>query len=278
MFSQILKRETSLGSGKVISLLNQKGGVGKTTLVFNIAHALRTQGKKVLCLDMDPQANLTLLTGHEPDVFGTYQLLLNTVKELKMLHQNVVFEDVVKRGEIDLLPSHQYLSGFELSVAGIAGARQLILKKMIKDFRLKDHYDYILIDSPPTLGLLMVNIVCASDGILVPFMPDKFSQKGLEHFHYMVNDIKNMDIGVAPKILGYIPNLVDERRKATTYSLELIEQDLVSQARLFSPIVNRSQMAKALLDSKSVFHYQTKAYKELQSQFDEIASTITKEL
>ena len=122
--------------GKVISLLNQKGGVGKTTMAFNVAHALARQEKRVLCLDMDPQANLSLLCSRGVSLKKDnhiFHLLINSIRELKALHTPSVFTDVVVRGdEIDLLPSGDELSGFELSVAGISSPRQLILKRFWK--------------------------------------------------------------------------------------------------------------------------------------------------
>ena len=154
--------------GKVISLLNQKGGVGKTTMAFNVAHALARQEKRVLCLDMDPQANLSLLCSRGVSLKKDnhiFHLLINSIRELKALHTPSVFTDVVVRGdEIDLLPSGDELSGFELSVAGISSPRQLILKRFLEKSNILNFYDYVVIDGPPTLGLLVVNILCATDG------------------------------------------------------------------------------------------------------------------
>jgi chromosome partitioning protein len=118
--------------------MNQKGGVGKTTMAFNLAHAFAHEGKKVLCLDMDPQANFTSLFDVETSDYHIYHLLINSVKELKALHTSALPSDVIiktKQEEgvhIDLLPAGQELSGFELTVAGINGPRQLILKKFIE--------------------------------------------------------------------------------------------------------------------------------------------------
>lgn len=270
----------SIGDGKVISLLNQKGGVGKTTLAFNIAHALSKQGKKVLCIDMDPQANLSLLFNVDSSqkTYNIFHLLVNTVRELKTLHTPINFADVVEEvGEIDLLPAGQDLSGFELSVSGITGARQLVLKHFIEKNGLKALYDHIIIDGPPTLGLLVVNILCATDGVLIPFQPDQFSRKGLAHFHEVLENIADMGVTASPKILGYIPNLVENRRKQVGVDFDQIKSDLKA-ARIFDGLSNKVQLVTASAQKKSVFDYKGAGYLELQEQFGSIASHVTQEL
>lgn len=273
------------GSGKVISLLNQKGGVGKTTMAFNAAHALADKGLRVLCIDMDPQANLSLLFGIDSSDldYSIHNLLINSVRELKTLHTPVLFSEVIKKSDsnpnLDILPASQDLSGFELSVAGIASPRQMILKKFIEKNQLRETYDYIVIDGPPTLGLLVVNILCSSDGVLVPFQPDQFSRKGLGHFHQIVEDIEDMGITEVPRIIGYIPNLVDARRKQAGEDFQKIREDLnLGDARIFEPFNNKVQLVKSSAAKKSVFDFKSKEYSELQGQFSSIADAITEQL
>lgn len=273
------------GSGKVISLLNQKGGVGKTTMAFNAAHALADKGLRVLCIDMDPQANLSLLFGIDSSdlEYSIHNLLINSVRELKALHTPVLFSEVIKKSEsnhnLDILPASQDLSGFELSVAGIASPRQMILKKFIEKNQLRETYDYIVIDGPPTLGLLVVNILCSSDGVLVPFQPDQFSRKGLGHFHQIVDDIEDMGITEVPRIIGYIPNLVDARRKQAGEDFQKIREDLnLGDAKIFEPFNNKVQLVKSSAARKSVFDFKSKEYSELQGQFSSIADAITEQL
>lgn len=273
------------GSGKVISLLNQKGGVGKTTMAFNAAHALADKGLRVLCIDMDPQANLSLLFGIDSSdlEYSIHNLLINFVRELKALHTPVLFSEVIKKSgsnpNLDILPASQDLSGFELSVAGIASPRQMILKKFIEKNQLRETYDYIVIDGPPTLGLLVVNILCSSDGVLVPFQPDQFSRKGLGHFHQIVEDIEDMGITEVPRIIGYIPNLVDARRKQAGEDFQKIREDLnLGDARIFEPFNNKVQLVKSSAARKSVFDFKSKEYSELQGQFSSIADAITEQL
>ncbi|MFZ4714329.1 MAG: ParA family protein [Bacteriovoracaceae bacterium] len=278
----VTSQSSLVGEGKVVALLNQKGGVGKTTLAFNLAHALYHQNKRVLCIDMDPQANLSLLFNVDSKdlTYNIFHLLINTVRELKPLHTPVNFSDVVKalstktgEGELHLLPAGQELSGFELSVSAITGARQLILKQFIEKNNLKSFYDYIIIDGPPTLGLLVVNILCASEGVLVPFQPDQFSRKGLSHFHEALENIADMGIVKAPKVIGYIPNLVEARRKQVGADFEDIRNDL-KEGKIFEGLANKVQMIKAGAVKKSVFDFKGAEYKLIQDQFSTIATHI----
>lgn len=282
MFSFFKPEAPASGTqGKILALMNQKGGVGKTTMAFNLAHAFAHQGKKVLCIDMDPQSNFSSLFNIEysDDRKNIHHLLVNSVKELKALHTGTLLSDVLLKAEdnIDVIPSGQELSGFELTVAGINAPRQLILKKFIEKYNLRSLYDVIVIDGPPTLGLLVVNILCAADGVLYPFVPDRFSEQGLKNILQVVSDISEMEITSTPKNLGYIPNLFDVRRKQANSDLEHIKETL-GQATVHEPFTNKVQFGKSLAQRKSVFHYKTSEYKDLQRQFVTMTETVHKEL
>ncbi len=281
MFSFFKATPASTGKGKLIALMNQKGGVGKTTMAFNLAHAYAHQGKKVLCIDMDPQSNFTSLFDFEDrqDRRNIYHLLVNSVKELKALHTSTFWSDVlVKSAEgIDLLPSGPELSGFELTVSGINAPRQLILKRFIEKFDLRSLYDVVIIDGPPTMGLLVVNILCATDGVLYPFVPDRFSEQGLRKILQVVEDIAEMEITSTPKNLGYIPNLFDTRRKQAAEDLEEIKKTL-GEATVHEAFTNKVQFGKSLAQRKSVFQYKSSEYKDLQRQFMTMSDTVNREL
>lgn len=262
--------------GSVISFINQKGGVGKTTMTFNVAHALKNAGKKVLAIDLDPQANLSLLFNSEIE-FNIYHLMVNAVKELKVLHSSVLVSDVLKRGEVDIIPGGQELSGFDLTVASINTPRQLILKKFIEQNGLKERYDYILIDCPPTLGLLVINALCASDGVIVPFRPDDFSSKGLDHFYQVLDDVEDMGIVTVPEIILHVPNLVDLRRKQESEDLNKIVNKIEStmgKQKVAQAFLNKSPLVKSLAERKSVFDFHNKEFKDLQNEFAHIAESI----
>lgn len=261
---------------KTLSFLNQKGGVGKTTMTFNLAYALKEQGHKVLCVDMDPQGNLSLLFGLTKLEYSLHHLLVNSIRELKPLHMPVLASEVLQsRDGIDILPSSQALSGFELSVAGITSPRQTILKRFFEKSGLLAEYDFILIDGPPTLGLLVVNILCASRGVLVPFQADAFSRHGLENFHDIVEQVSGMELGASPKVLGYIPNLLDQRRSQVQADLKDIKEDLIGEAVVHKGFSNKASVARAMAKQKSVFHFKSKEYLEHQGNFLEMASNIS---
>ena len=262
--------------GKIISFINQKGGVGKTTMAFNAAHALAQKGHKVLALDLDPQANLTLLFQAENET-NLFHLMINSVKELKILHTPALMSTVLKRGSVDLIPGGQELSGFDLTVASINAPRQLILKKLIEVNALRDRYDYIIIDCPPTLGLLVINALCASDGVIVPFRPDDFSLKGLEHFYQVLADIDEMGIVKAPEIFLHVPNLVDLRRKQESDDLTKIIQSIdleLGPGKVFSPFLNKAGLVKSLSSRKSVFDFKNNDFLDLQEKFSGVATKI----
>ena len=175
------------------------------------------------------------------------------------------------------MPSGQELSGFELSVASINAPRQLILKKFIEQNRLKEVYDYIVIDGPPTLGLLVINILCACDGVLFPFIPDAFSEQGLKNIHSVLLDIEDMGIVTPPKVLGYIPNLYEQRRKKSKEDFDHIKA-LFNQVEIFEPFSNKANFAKSMASKKSVFDYKASEYKELQGQFMTVAKSVEHQL
>ncbi len=268
----------TIGRGKVISVINQKGGVGKTTVAFNVCHALAKKGKRVLAIDCDPQMNFGALFGTIDGEYNIFHLLINSVRELKAMHQPVMLSSVVQTiGEIDVIPSGQELSGFELTVAGITAPRQLVLKKFIEKYELQSMYDYIIIDSPPTLGLVMVNILSASGGILVPFKPDDFSQIGLKHLHEVIENIEEMGVTQTPEVIKYIPNLVEGRRKQDMMHLDAIKSEIekeFSQDKVSDVFYNRAYFAKSQSAKKSIFDYRAKEFHDVQESFLSLATSI----
>jgi chromosome partitioning protein len=192
---------------KVITVFNQKGGCGKTTTCTNLAAALTKHDKKVLIIDMDPQANSTVALGIDDEALevSIYNLLVMkkiTEADVLMVIKSTQFEN------LSILPSDITLSDAEISLSNVM-SRELILKKILET--IKDHYDYVIIDCPPSLGLLSINALCASEHIIIPVSPAYFSMKGIKH---LLDTIKEVQDGINGdlKIMGVALTLYDSRK------------------------------------------------------------------
>ncbi len=184
--------------GLVISLLNHKGGVGKTTCAINIGAGLVELGKKVLLIDMDPQANLTLSLGIPRHPITVYEALRG---------ESPLVPYVAKDG-LDVVISSLDLSGAELELINEAG-REYLFRELLDPFR--DSYDYILVDCPPSLGLLTLNALTASDLVYIPLQTEFLALQGLTKIKQVIDKVKirlNKDI----RIGGVIATMYDSRK------------------------------------------------------------------
>ncbi|CAO4844659.1 MAG: Sporulation initiation inhibitor protein Soj [Holosporales bacterium] len=163
---------------KVISISNHKGGVGKTTSAINIAASIARRDKKVLLIDLDPQSNLTQGFGVKNIQFNIYDYLRG--------EKNIIPLEVKKN--IYIIPSSLDLSAAEIELSSEPG-REYILKDVI--LKLKDKYDYIIIDCPPSLGLLTINALTASNKVIIPLQAEFFPVKGLAKLNEVIEKIKN---------------------------------------------------------------------------------------
>ena len=181
--------------GKVISIANQKGGVGKTTTSVNLSTILAKKGKKVLMIDADPQGNATSGVGIDKNVnFSIYDVIINDVDI-----DNTVVETNIKN--LEVCPSNINLAGAEVELVSMV-SREHRLKEKVED--IKEKYDYIIIDCPPSLGLLTLNAFTASDSVLIPVQCEYYALEGLGQLMDTINLVKkhlNKDLTIEGALL-----------------------------------------------------------------------------
>lgn len=188
--------------GKIIAIANQKGGVGKTTTAINLAASLAVEEKKVLLIDSDPQGNSTSGSGIERSNSR------KTLYDVLMLNEPI--ERVILSTELPLLsviPSDKNLSGAEVELVNTTG-REYVLKKILS--KIKNNFDYIIIDCPPSLGLLTINSLTASDSLLVPIQCEYFALEGVTE---LFDTLARLRRGLNPQLVieGLLLTMFDER-------------------------------------------------------------------
>ncbi len=215
--------------GKIIAIANQKGGVGKTTTSINLSAALAAQGKKVLIIDTDPQGNATSGFGVEKnDLDNTvYELMLNECSI-----QECIINEVIPN--LDMLPTNVNLAAIEIETIDVEN-KEYILKNEL-DW-IKDKYDFIIIDCPPSLSMLTVNAMTAADSVLVPIQCEYYALEGLSQLIHTINLVKtrlNADL----EMEGVVFTMYDSRTNLSAEVVENVKENL--DERIFETVIPRN--------------------------------------
>ena len=252
----------------IISVTNQKGGVGKSTTCENLGIGLAMTGKRVLLVDTDPQASLTIALGYQrPDELP---VTLSDVLE------KVIRDEPLEKGEgilhhsegIDLMPANIALAGTEVSLVN-AISRETVLKQYLET--VKKNYDFILLDCMPSLGMLTVNALAASDQLLIPVQANYLSAKGLEQLLGTVSKVQRQ-INPKLKIEGILLTMVDARTNDARQVATLIRETYGGKLKVYNTEIPRSvRAAETAAEGKSIYAYDPKgkvaeAYRELTKE------------
>ena len=230
------------GQAKVIAFANQKGGVAKTTTTLNLAAAFAEQGHRVLCVDMDPQGNLTMSQGIDPDSL-----------EVSMYHvlvDRVPIRDVIRRREVDVACASIDLAGAEIAMSTLIGRERALKKALLP---VIEDYDFICIDTPPSLGLLTINALTAADKVIVPVQCEYLSLRGLVQLQNtleMIRENLNPDV----EMEGILPTLMDSRTIHAKEAIEILEENF--GRRVFASRIRKTiRFAEAPVKGMSVLKY-----------------------
>jgi len=239
---QAAEPEAPVKHADVIAFANQKGGVAKTTTTLNLAVAFAESGYRVLCIDLDPQGNLTMSQGIDPDKVekSLYDVLVH----------DMPISEIIQKREIDIAVASIDLAGAEIAMSTKIG-RERSLEKALKE--VSGNYDFICIDTPPSLGLLTINALTAANKVIVPVQCEYLSMRGLVQLQNtlkMIQENLNPDV----KIEGILPTMLDTRTVHAKEAVEILEEnfgDLVFKSRIRKAI----KFAEAPVKGASVLKY-----------------------
>ena len=235
--------EPASAYAEVLALANQKGGVAKTTTTLNLGVAFAEQGHRVLLVDLDPQGNLTMSQGFNPDTIEQSMF--------DVLVHRLPIEQVIEHREVDIAVSSIDLAGAELALSSQIG-RERALEKALAVVR--DRYDYILLDTPPSLGLLTINAFVAAAGVIVPVQTEYLSLRGLVQLENTLTMVRE-NLNPKVEIVGIVPTMFDRRLTHSREADDILREnfgDLVYNTRIRKTV----RFAEAPVKGQSVLAYE----------------------
>lgn len=215
--------------GRIIAIANQKGGVGKTTTAINLSASLAEKGRKVLAIDMDPQGNLSSGLGLDKNTIeGTiYDMIIGESDVEKVIHKDTI-------ENLDILPSNVDLSAVEIEMIDVEN-KEFIVKNAMQ--KVRDNYDYVIIDCPPSLSLLTVNAMTTADSVLVPIQCEYYALEGLSQLIHTVELVKDR-LNPILEIEGVVFTMYDARTNLSLQVVENVKDNL--EQNIYKTIIPRN--------------------------------------
>ncbi len=235
--------EVAPARAQVIALANQKGGVAKTTTTLNLGVAFSEQGFRVLLIDLDPQGNLTMSQGLNPDQIEQSMF--------DVLVHRLPLEQVIEHREVDIAVSSIDLAGADMALSSQIGRERALDKALVN---IRERYDYIFIDTPPSLGLLTINAFVAATGVIVPVQTEYLSLRGLVQLENTLTMVRE-NLNPKVEIIGILPTMYDKRLTHSREADEILREnfgDLVYETRIRKTV----RFAEAPVKGLSVLAYE----------------------